>query len=120
MAHLLGCAMQSVARWETVSEPQSITLWRLWELASGEHYDDLAAEFRAAMDKYRQKDRREAEDIQMDVNRWVAIRNILETLKKESEALSAAKHPAGPRIAQSVTDLTDLTAQARLWSWRNR
>jgi hypothetical protein len=120
MAARLGCSLQSIARWETTTEPQSVTLWRLWDLAREHHHDDLGRVFGTAMEKFKQTDRREAEKIEMDMHRWSDIQGGLAELFQEGVKLSNEKHPAGPRIQEIALRVTGLAIQARWWSWRNR
>ena len=119
MAQKLGCALQSIARWETTSEPQSVTLWRL-DIAREHHFDDLGKVFGEATDRFKQTDRREAEKIEMDVQRWGDIQAGLIELAEEGMNLSREGHPAGARIQEIALRVGGLATQARWWSWRNK
>jgi hypothetical protein len=120
MAGRLGCALQTIARWETLGEPQSVMLWRLWELARDHHYDDLRDVFQTALDKFKLADRRKAEAAQNDAERWAEIQAKLIELMEEGMKLSKEKHPAGRRITEIAARLGGLTTSAREWSWRNK
>jgi hypothetical protein len=118
MAVRLNVALQSISRWETVTEPQGVTLWRLWELAREHGYDDLRAVFQAALDKFKQTDRHKAEDVLNDVERWRKIQAGLIELMEIG--MSLGDTPPGPRIAELAGRVGALTDQARMWSWKNR
>jgi len=127
MAHYLGCALQSIARWETVMEPQGYVLHMLADIARVDMHNDLAEVFEAAIAKSKLEDRRRAEEIEADVKRWYEIKDLLLSLEDEGAAMSDKQnplyvkpHPAGPRIQQKAMKLMELTEQARRLAWRNR
>ncbi len=120
MAVRFGVAVQTIARWETTGEPQSIMLWRLWELAREHQYDDLRDIFVAALDKFKLAERRKAENMMNDIERWREIQAGWIQVMEEGMKLSAENHPAGARITQLAARLGELTTKAREWAWGNR
>jgi hypothetical protein len=118
MAKLLGCALQSVARWETSSEPKSATLWRLWTISRDHQYDDLAEVFRVACEKFKQTDRRKAEEIEKGMALMREIMGEIVDLMEIGIKLHLEKHPAGRRIQEIALHIGEGVSVASWWPWR--
>jgi hypothetical protein len=115
MSEKLGCALQSVARWETAMEPQGSTLYRLSDLAREHGYEDLEKVFGKAIEKFKETDRREAETIERQTKNWTELQHELWNLMQESVKLSEENHAAGARIREITERISMLVALSR---WR--
>ena len=122
MAERLGCVLQSVARWETSSRPQSITvLAALRDLAEREKHPDLAAVFGKAVDENLSRTHPRIAFKLVDARERLArldasvseIQTIAQEMKERGE-------PDGQRIYDLCNDMWETLQSIHATNWRTK
>lgn len=91
LSALLGCSLQSVARWETTAPPVNMALANLHRMAAGAGHHDLAKVFMDALEALKGKQRRKLDDTMDEINRWHEITDHLRVFREEVEKLRGEK-----------------------------
>ena len=120
MAGRLGCSLQTIARWETVMEPQSAALAVLCNLAAENHYHDLAYLFGKARERLKRTQPVIAQKAHEEQRRWAQIDVLLAEIQTIAERLEDQGNPDGKRIYDLGNDMWQALEQIYLTSWRSK
>jgi hypothetical protein len=120
MATRLGCALQTIARWETTKEPQSAALTVLEGLATDKRYSDLAGVFAKAQKRTKRTQPVLAQKAYEEQSRWVQIDGLLAQMQTIAERLKDQGSADGKQIYDLANDMWIVLEQIHLMSWRSK
>jgi hypothetical protein len=95
-------------------------LWWMMTLARQGGHFDLADVFEAAWKKFERADRREAQRVRNDSERWDSIHDGPARLLAESLKLREEQHPAGDRMHDLTAKIMELVQEAKRAAWSKR
>jgi transcriptional regulator with XRE-family HTH domain len=120
MATRLGCSLQTIARWETIMEPQSAALIVLRDLAEEKKYADLAKVFAKTLERVKRTQPVVAQKAHEEQVRWAQVDVLLAEIQNIAEGLRDQGNIDGKRIYDLGNDMWQALEQIHLMSWRNK
>ena len=120
MATRMGCALQTIARWETTMVPPSAALSLLHGLATEEKHSDLALVFAKALERAKRAQPVLAQKAQEEQMRWSQVGYLVAEIQTIAQRLKDQGNADGKQIYDLANDMWLVLEQIHLTSWRSK